>query len=570
MAGSTQASGSIAERYDAVVIGSGYGGGVAALRLAEMGRSVAILERGRHIEVGAFPDTLKAGARELQSQGLSGHIGRPDGLFDIRVGDGVSVLVGCGVGGTTLINGNVMLRPESGVFDMAAWPNEFRAERDTLLEEAYQRAHGILRPVPYPGTPPLLKADALSAAADALGETCTYPPVSVTFEDHAGRNEHGVDQPPCTRCGDCCSGCNVGAKNTTAMNYLPAAAQRGAAIVPHCHAVRIQAGKPGEAPWRVVYIRRSEEGQSETERTVAADTVICAAGTLGSTELLLRSAEAGLSLSPVLGQGFSTNGDVIAFSYNNRRPVNGIGVGYPPRAAVEPVGPVIAGLIDLRGSEDIRNNIVIQEGAIPSLLAPLMPAFLSGAVPLFGHRRGISAYWQRFKRYVLSLFGGAYTGAVRNSQTFLVMGHDGADGEMKLESGRLKVIWKRAGKKEIFERIHATLEKASAATNGTFVPNPIWSPALGRNLITVHPLGGCRMGESAAEGVVDHKCRVFDGTGGIHDGLYVVDGSVIPTSLGVNPGLTIAAVAERAMMHLEREPTAARGRKESSAPTSDL
>ena len=113
--------------------------------------------------------------------------------------------------------------------------------------------------------------------------------------------------------------------------------------------------------------------------------------------------------------------------------------------------------------------------------------------------------------------------------------------------------WPGVADLAVFERIGIQLKAATAATGGTYVRNPMSSTFLGNNLVTVHPLGGCAMGADSAKGVVNHKCQVFDGKGGVHDGLYVCDGAVIPRSIGVNPLLTITALTERAMIHFARD-----------------
>src|SRR5690606_694326 len=138
-------------------------------------------------------------------------------------------------------------------------------------------------------------------------------------------------------------------------------------------------------------------------------------------------------------------------------------------------------------------------------------------------------------------------GAVSNTQTFLVMAHDDASGRISLDDDRARIEWDDCGKQPIFGRINDELHRATAALGGTYVKNPSWADALGNNLVTVHPLGGCGMADSAERGVVDHEGRVFAGIQGtdVHEGLYVADGSVMPRSLGVNPFLTICAVAER-------------------------
>ena len=535
-------------RYDAVVVGSGYGAGIAASRLSRMGLSVCVLERGREFLPGEFPSTLREGMAEFQTDTPLGRTGSGLGLFDLRVNDDISVMVGCGLGGTSLINGNVMLKPEPRVFEDPAWPQALRTELTTTLAEGYERAARMLQPVPYPGAT-LPKLAAFRTAAGALGADCTLPPINVTFEPGPDGNYAGVHQPACTLCGDCCSGCNVGAKNTVAMTYLPDAAAHGASLFTQCRVRHVERASAG---WRVVFVRCGDDGGGE-ERSVSAGTVVLGAGTLGSTEVLLRSGEAGLALSGRVGENFSGNGDVIAFGYNNDVEINGIGIGHPAIEGTTPVGPVIAGLIDLRTDGPLENNIVIQEGAIPSLLAPLLPGLMAGVSPLFGDDTDAGDFLAEAGRTARSIFKGAYEGAVHNTQTFLVMAHEGGGGVMSLDDGRLALTWPDAGKRPVFERISDTLRKATAATGGTFVDNPMWSRWLGRNLISVHPLGGCCLGETADDGAVDHACRVFDAEGGIHEGLYVMDGSVLPRSLGVNPSLTISAVAERAMMHFAQD-----------------
>ncbi|MGI9463047.1 MAG: GMC family oxidoreductase N-terminal domain-containing protein, partial [Aestuariivirgaceae bacterium] len=487
-----------------------------------MGLSVAVLERGREILPGQFPKTLRQGMRDFQVDTPLGRTGERDALFDMRVNDDISVMVGCGLGGTSLINGNVMLKPEAQVYEDAAWPKALRDEISTRLADGYRRAEQMLQPVAYPGMRQLPKLDALRTAAEALGGDFSLPPINVTFSLDPAGNHAGVVQPACTLCGDCCSGCNVGAKNTVAMNYLPDAHAHGAEIFTLARVDHIERKGDG---WQVVYRQVGKNGGAETLR---CRFVVVGAGTLGSSEIMLRSGEAGLALSLRLGGHFSGNGDVIAFGYNNDRPINGIGVGDPPVVDGAPVGPVIAGLIDLRDNLALKRNMVIQEGAIPSLLAPLLPAIMSGIAPVFGKDTDDGDFFDEAGRMLKSVVKGAYSGAVHHTQTLLVMSHDDSGGVMQLDGKRLRLTWPDAGKRPVFRRISETLRKATAATGGTYVDNPMWSKALGRNLVTVHPLGGCRLGDDSDGGVVDHKCRVFDAEGGVHEGLYVIDGSVRP------------------------------------------
>ena len=539
--------------YEAIVVGSGYGAGIAASRLSRMGREVCVLERGPERVPGDFPTTMGEAADEFQLDLPFKHIGSHYALFDMHVNKDVSVLIGCGLGGTSLINGNVMLIPDRRVFDRPDWPQAIRDDFDTSLREGYERATRMIQPVAYPDEVKLAKLEAFKMAAPAVGGECTLPPISVTFTAEAEGNHAGVVQEDCTLCGDCCSGCNIGAKNTTALNYIPDAVNHGASIFTLTEVHHIERDEELTGIWRVYF--KNKEDDTDEYQSITADTVVLGAGTLGSSEILLRSQQAGLGLSKQLGKNFSGNGDVIAFAYNNDVPINGIGTGNPIPEELEPVGPVIAGLIDLRNTADLDDGMVIQEGAIPSTLAPIMPALTSSASPLFGD--DTDSGWDDFvaekMRKWKSFFKGAYQGAVHNTQTLLVMAHDGGGGEMSVDNDRLNIDWPDAGDKPVFKRIGETLRKITEATGGTFINNPIWSKVLGRNLVSVHPLGGCCLGESGEQGVVDHQCRVFDDKNGIHHGLYVMDGSVMPSSLGVNPSMTISAIAERAMMYYAKD-----------------
>jgi cholesterol oxidase len=539
-------------RYDAVVVGSGYGAGVAASRLARCGRSVAVLERGKEMRPGDFPDRVSAAARELQVTGPRGRMGAPTALFDIRVNDDVNVLMGCGLGGTSLINANVCLSPDPRVFEDAAWPPEVRSDR--LLAEGFLRARHMLRPEVPRDWQSFQKVAALRLAASAVDRSLASVPLHVVEE--AGVNAAGVHQAACTQCGDCCAGCNVGAKTTVASTYLADADSFGAEIFTEMQVVYL--AKERDGSWRV-WLKR---GTSEREHSISvrADIVVLGAGTLGSTEILLRSAREGLPISDWLGARFTSNGDAIAFAYNNDVPVNGIGVGNPPKANVPPVGQAVNGLIDLRDKGPVRDGLAIVECALPSALASLVPILLSFDATLFSEREvhrisdGIDALGQATE----SLIRGAYDGALHATQTFLAVGHDAGNGLMRLKDDRLTIEWSNGPGQRVFQRIEEVLMAAAAATGGRYLRNPALERVFGGNLMTVHPLGGCTMGRDRTSGVVNHKGQVFDASvpgdaSTVHRGLYVCDGAVIPCPLGIHPLLTITALAERTMVLLARD-----------------
>lgn len=553
--------------YDAIVVGSGYGAGVAASRLARMGYSVAVLERGREFAIGEFPDTLPEATQEFQYVLKGKHEGKRTGLFELHYGRDMHVLVGCGLGGTSLINANVSLPPDPRVWEDRRWPTELF--HDDTLEEGFERARRMLRPVSYPSDKQLDKLTRLGEAATALGGELSRPPINVTFQN--GPNAAGVNQRECNLCGDCCSGCNVGAKTTVQMTYLPDAANHGAEIFTGATVRHIKKEADG---WRVLYTPTSarRDGFRSPERSVAAKIVVLGAGALGSTEILLRSRAEGLAVSDRLGQGFTGNGDVLAFAYNGDKTVNAVGVGVPARSDIAPPGPCITGAIDLRASSTLEEGMIIEEGVLPSGLAEILPATFSvGRVFGKDTDSGPVDEVQETARRATSFLLGTWRGAMHNTATFLVMAHDGSAGRLEMdEDDRIRVDWPGISKEPVFARVGDALRNASVANGATYIRNPIQNTFLGKNVVTVHPLGGCGMGRDKSQGVIDHACRVYDASpgaaaGAVHEGLYVCDGAAIPRSVGVNPLLTITALAERAMMHLAK----ANGRDLTDKPKAD-
>lgn len=546
----------IRDHYDVVVVGSGYGGAIAASRLARAKKHVCLLERGREIALGEFPDTSLEALSEIQCNARTGRHGPRTGLFEFHINDDINALVGCGLGGTSLINANVSIEPDDSVWKNLRWPRQLLADRHTLLSEGFRRARAMLQPNAYPSAnPKLLKLEALRKAAQSIGPHARFyeADINVRFED--GPNAVGVDQKACDGCGDCVSGCNLGSKNTTQMNYLPDAWNHGAEIftqtcVRHISRVR--------GRWAVHYQRvdMGLEVFNAPTAVVFADVIVLAAGTLGSTEILLRSRDKGLPLSGRLGERFSGNADVLGFSYNGDDPVNGIGWGGHRPSKRDPVGPCITGIIDTRGAREKEDRHLIEEGAIPSALASLMPLAMSAAGTQATIESGSPFSVQQLGRITDSALRGPYHGATRNTLTFLVMGHEGDGGRLTLDRrGFVRISWPGVGKQAAFRQTSVALKNAAAALAGIPLINPILNSRLQHGLITVHPLGGCAMADQADDGVVNHKGQIYSGVSGtaVHDGLYVADGAVIPVSLGANPLLTISAIAERTCALIARD-----------------
>lgn len=549
-----------------LVVGSGYGGAIAASRLARAGQSVTLVERGREIRPGGYPRYQSQLLNEMQvSLATTGeHAGPRDGLFDLQINEDVNVLVGCGLGGTSLINANVSLEADPRVFLAEGWPTPLR-DGSLNLAPYYQRARAALGATPYPQTSPSLpKLKALEIGAQALGQPISRPPINVSFTD--GPNTFGFEQSACTLCGDCCTGCNYAAKNTTLMNYLPDARAFGADIYTGTTVSHLEKTDQG---WRVHLQSTLDETATQI---IDAKIVLLGAGTLGSTGILLRSRENGLTLSEQLGQRFSGNGDVLAFGYNANieqrtdaengtpiqpSPIRGVGAGPNSPDTDHPEfqpGPCIAGVIDCRDETDVRKSLVIEEGVMPGPLASTLSAafFVTTAIQsdplrfLDAKRRLLDA--QQVSERIQSgadMRDLAFSGPLSRTISYLVMSHDSARGSMALGAkGQIAVRWPDAGREAAFRADNDKLRTAAEAIWAESVANPIWSEEMGRKLITVHPIGGCAMGDDARCGVVDAYGRVFNPDGGIHEGLYVCDGAILPAALGVNPLLTISALAE--------------------------
>ena len=518
--------------YDAVVVGSGYGGGVAASRLARAGQRVAVLERGREFLTGEFPSRFPDLRKEMQLSGRRLRMGAQTGLYDVRLGEDMHVLVGCGLGGGSLINAGVTLRPDRRVFRDEVWPAEI--VEDGLLEIGFARATRWVRPARDPRAAARTKYRTLQGCGAALGMEPVAAPVAVSFE--ATVNPAGIAQPACTGCGDCCGGCNVGAKNTVALSYLPDAVRHGAEIFTQAMVRHVSKARGGR--WHI-HVERLDGGGDPF--SLSADMVVLAGGTLGTTEILLRSRERGLPLSDRLGEGFSANGDIIAFGYGAKEPVNAIGVGEPPRIAGLDIGACVSGQIEIVDAADLASSLTIQEGVLPSALAPILPVLFMPNGRLIGALKG--------------LISGVYKGPLAGLQTFFAVSHDSAAGRLVLEDDRVVLRWPAAKDEPVYARLDAALQSLVERAGGRYVRNPLAGTVMGHQPATAHPLGGCGMGRDRSTGVVDHTGAVYDGRAGagstdVHQGLVVADGSIVPRSLGVNPLLTITALAERAMLHL--------------------
>ena len=319
--------------FDVLIIGSGYGGAVCAARLAAQrkpGVKIAVLERGQEWVPGTFPFALtNFSPFSRQSSWLRQGLSRnPLGLFGFHNQGDMTVVTGSGLGGTSLINCAVVIETEEAVFQQAAWPEELRSKE--RLRPYYDRAQRMLAPqrTPEDRLTPKLKTHLATAAAlnkKGVWQAEAYAvPLAITFSDRT--NAQGMRQHGCVECGDCSTGCNVGAKHSLDMNYLPLAWSGGAMMFTQTEVDRVEKAADH---YRVHCTLRSSRF-SEDREVVTARMVILAAGTVGTNEILLRSRETnGLVLSDRLGKGFSGNGNYLWFvDYQNGEPT----VATTPRA----------------------------------------------------------------------------------------------------------------------------------------------------------------------------------------------------------------------------------------------
>jgi cholesterol oxidase len=514
-------------QVDIAIIGSGYGAAISAARLAQRIRPttrLCILERGREWLPGTFPDTfdgMNINAYRRMTGADKRNVANPLGLYNALRNDEVDVLSANGLGGTSLINASVVLRPDPDVFQHGPWPQALRDP--TALDPYYHRAIWELGAANYRcGLTSKLQGQrsALQRLGPDAGAFEIAPLATTAVTPGAdGRNLQGMIQRPCTRCGDCITGCNIGAKNTLAYNYLPMARRAGAAMYTQ---VEVRWIEKCDGFYRLHAVHHEDTGECQLQSrplVISARMVIVAGGSPGSAEVLLRSRQYGLCLAPPLGFHWSSNGDMIGFVVDKCDKINIGGFGaYPPPHG--PVGPTVQTSFFMNNEPDWRNRYVIQEAALPTGVHPVFKLLLADP-------------------------------NLDSSLPLLAMGHDGAAGRVELDGETVTIRWPGAEQSEYRRRIWETFERLAAVHNGRYKK----LRAFGNNIVTAHPLGGCRMADDPAHGVVNDRGQVFDGRGGgdvdeqgqpaVHEGLYVVDASIVPSSLGVNPLLTISALAER-------------------------
>jgi cholesterol oxidase len=534
--------------FDAVIVGSGFGGSVMAYRLSEAGMSVCVLERGKAYPPGSFPRSPWEVGRNFwdPSEGLHG-------MFDVWSFRGIGAVVASGLGGGSLLWSNVVLRKDRSTFVQE--PDEYWPVTYDDLEPHYERHEQMLKATPYPfDVEPYnrtYKTKAMEYASGQLGLEWILPKLAVTFDPGDGKpvpgepirgeeNLHGRTRLTCLLCGECNIGCNYGAKNTLDYNYLSLAKLRhGADIRTRCEVKRF-APRP-EGGYAVDYVDHADNG---TGHRLSADRLVLSAGAFGSTYLLLKNRAAFPGLSDRLGTHFCGNGDLLALAVKAR--VNG-----GPRIVDPGYGPVITSTIRMKDEAEGGSSraYYLQDGGHPQIVNWIFEASYQLNVIRQGLRlaKRMLKKWLRLDRRsdIGRDFAGFFSPATLTSTSMPLfsMGRDTPDGTMTLtEDGYLDLDWNKRNSTPFFEHLRGTARQVAEVLGAKFTDNPSWYAS---RLTTVHPLGGCPMGRDEHEGVVDSYGRVFN-----HPGLLVVDGSILPGPVGPNPSTTIAAVAHRAAEQL--------------------
>jgi cholesterol oxidase len=555
-----------AEHFDALVVGSGFGGSVTAYRLAEAGHSVCMLERGKPFPPNSFPRSPLGMKSQFWDPSAGLH-----GMFNMWSFANIDAICSSGLGGGSLIYANVLLRKDEEWFvreepGHGSWKDgyEYWPVTRADLDPHYDRVERMmnvqkypLEQAPYDKT---LKTLAFRDAAQKLGLDWKLVNLAVTFANDGDPamvgepireerpNIHGRTRLTCKLTGECDLGCNHGSKNSLDYTYITAAWHAGADIRTR-HEVRGFEPREGGgyAVHYVIHDEASEGVPTDTKRldrhTITCDRLILSAGTLGTTYLLLKNRAAFPGLSSALGTRFSGNGDLLTFArHSMTEGPDGVRV---PHVLDASHAPVITSAIRVPDAVDggEGRGFYLEDAGQPEFVGWMLQ-LLDAPHSALEQVKRLPSLVGNFITHRDTDIGDTVSGLIGDcaeSAGFLPllgMGRDIPEGIMSLKNEGLEIDWKKNGaSKAYFERVRAVSKDIADELGGVFLDNPIW---LLSRVVTVHGLGGCPMGRDDEEGVVDPYGRVYN-----HPGLHIADGSIMPGPVGANPSLTIAGLADR-------------------------
>lgn len=513
---------------DWLIIGSGFGGSVSALRLTEKGYRVVMLEKGRRLLASDFPKTNWNLKRWLWMPQVGWR-----GLFKMTFFRHVTVLSGVGVGGGSLVYANTLPEPKDDFFQATSWGHLANWKQE--LSGHYRTARRMLGATANPLT--TLPDQVLAEVGRDIGREGFEPSTvavyfgepGVTVKDPYFGGE-GPERTGCIACGGCMLGCRHGAKNTLDRNYLHLAEKRGLTLHADTEATWVRPLPDGGYE---VEARQGTGLLSRKTLRFTARNVVFAGGVLGTVDLLLRLKERpdGLPrLSERLGDGVRTNSEALVGVVSGRKDHDlskGIAIGSilhtDERSHLEPVRySAGSGFFRLLMAPQVRGTTMLTRVArLFALLARHPVRFLKAwFVPDFARRTMILLYMRTLEGHLrMRRRRGLLTGLRKGLTT-------------GLQSGPAPT----SNMPEAFDLAKRVSDKLDGYPMTMVSETVLGIPT------TAHILGGCCMGDSAQTGVIDHRHRVFG-----YEGLFVVDGSAISANPGVNPSLTITALAERAM-----------------------
>jgi cholesterol oxidase len=531
--------------YDFVIIGSGFGGSVSAMRLTEKGYKVLVLERGKRFHDQDFPKTNWNIWNYLWAPLI-----RCFGILQLSLFNGFFVFHSSGVGGGSLVYAGVLMEPDDSFFDAESW--QHLGDWRSILAPHYATARHMLGVARNPNLWPADEALRAVSNEIGMGDTFQATEVGVYFNEDSREVEdpyfggEGPSRAGCNHCGGCMVGCRYNSKNTLVKNYLYFAEKWGARVLSQANVKDIRPlpdGQPDRARYEVTY-RSSTNLFFKPEHHIRTRNVILSAGVLGTNELLLKCRDENKSLpkiSPRLGDTVRTNSEAFLGGFNRREVVDhskGLAITSIFQAdettRVEPVrfsdgSSLIFWLISApfyrpRGKFFKRLGVLLLEilkrpGAFSNI------KFTSGLT-----RRGTALMIMQTENNLMRLVQG---------RSLLTLFRRGLVAEHDLE--HTVPVNTSLGHK-VAERF---AEEIQGEPIGTMLEALFNVPA------TAHMLGGCIFGKDETEGVVNLDCQVFN-----YPGLYVVDGSIVPANPGINPSLTITAMAEYAMEHMPPKPGA--------------